>query len=59
MAVNVNLETCNGCGTCVESCPAEALSLNSEKEKVNIDADTCIDCGVCVDECPLEALSLE
>ena len=57
MAVNVNLEKCNGCGTCVESCPSEALSL--ENEKISVDADACVDCGVCVDECPEEALSMD
>ena len=57
MAVNVNLEKCNGCGTCVESCPSEALSL--ENEKISVDADACVDCGVCVDECPVEAIELD
>lgn len=57
MAVKADLEKCNGCATCVESCPSEALKVEEEKIKVN--AETCSDCGVCVDECPLEALALE
>ena len=57
MAVNANLEKCNGCGTCVEACPSEALSLVNEK--IAVDADACVDCGVCVDECPEEALSMD
>jgi ferredoxin len=56
MAVKADMEKCNGCGTCVEACPTEALKTNDDKVKV--DADTCIDCGVCVDECPVQALSL-
>jgi NAD-dependent dihydropyrimidine dehydrogenase PreA subunit len=56
MAVRVDKEKCNGCGTCVEACPTEALSLKNDK--VAVDADTCIDCGVCIDECPVQALSL-
>lgn len=56
MAVKVSLEKCNGCGTCVESCPAGALSMG--EEKVQISADECIDCGVCTDECPASALAL-
>ena len=56
MAVKVNLEKCNGCSTCVEACPTEALSVADDK--VKIDGETCIDCGVCVDECPVQALAL-
>ena len=57
MAVKVDLDKCNGCGTCTEACPAEDLSVADEKVVVNEDA--CIDCGVCVDECPVNALSLD
>ncbi|MCP4712318.1 MAG: 4Fe-4S dicluster domain-containing protein [Planctomycetes bacterium] len=57
MAVKANLEKCNGCGTCVEACPSEALSLVNEK--ISVDADACVDCGVCVDECPEEALVMD
>ena len=56
MAVQVDIEKCNGCGTCLEACPVEALILNDEKAKCADDA--CIDCGACVDECPTSALSL-
>ena len=47
-------EACTACGTCKDSCPAEAIR---EGEKVyNIDPDTCIDCGTCVDACPNKAI---
>ena len=57
MAVKVDLEKCTGCGSCVEACPTEALSMASDK--VVVDADACIDCGVCIDECPVDALALD
>ena len=57
MAAKVNAELCTGCGTCVEACPVEAISLVDGKAKV--DGDTCIDCGACVGECPTEAISVE
>ena len=57
MAVKADQEKCDGCGSCVEACPTEALSV--ENGKVVVDADACIDCGVCVDECPVEALAME
>lgn len=57
MAVKVDLVKCNGCATCVEACPSEALKV--EDEKICVDEDACVDCGLCVDECPTEALSMD
>ena len=57
MPAKVDLEKCNGCETCVDSCPSEAIKM--ENEKAVIIAEDCVDCGVCVDECPAEAISME
>ena len=56
MAVIIDKEKCNACGTCVDSCPVEAIKL---EDKAVVDKDNCIDCGTCVDECPEEAISME
>ena len=50
-------DECISCGTCVGSCPTEAIS-EGDTQYV-IDADKCIDCGSCVDECPVDAISPE
>jgi formate hydrogenlyase subunit 6/NADH:ubiquinone oxidoreductase subunit I len=47
-------DKCTACGSCKESCPAEAIK-EGEKQ-YTIDAETCIDCGVCVDTCPVKAI---
>jgi ferredoxin len=57
MAAKINVETCTGCGTCVDICPVEAITI--EKDKAVIDADSCVDCGTCVDECPVEAITMD
>jgi ferredoxin len=57
MAAKVDQGKCTGCEACLESCPSEAIKMDSGKAK--IDADTCVDCGVCVGECPVEAISME
>ena len=57
--------TCKGCGTCVNACPVEAISLVSANKplrpkarKVQLDEDLCLGCGVCVGACPRQAVSL-
>jgi len=57
MPAKVDKEKCTGCETCVEECPADAISMADDKAVV--DPETCIDCGACVDACPVEAISME
>ncbi len=58
MTVKVNEEECTGCGTCVDECPAEAISLN-DKDIAVIDQDECTECGTCVDACPADAITMD
>lgn len=55
MAAKVDVKKCNGCGTCVDVCPAQAIKI--KKEKAVIGAD-CVECGACINECPQGAISL-
>ncbi|MEI6289843.1 MAG: glycyl-radical enzyme activating protein [Chloroflexota bacterium] len=43
-------DRCIDCKTCLEKCPASAISAESARKKT-IDAQLCNLCGVCVDEC--------
>ena len=61
----VRIGNCTGCGTCVEACPAGALSLpagrrgrDEEEDKVKIDHERCILCGYCAPVCPQFALRM-
>jgi electron transport complex protein RnfB len=47
---------CSGCGTCVERCQMEALTLPNGTAELN--QDRCIGCGLCVSTCETGALTL-
>lgn len=46
--------TCTGCGTCVEFCKEEAISI---KKGISVlDAGKCVQCGTCIRSCPFHLL---
>jgi len=49
--VKVSEISCIGCGTCIDICHSEAISIN-EKQKAYIDTSKCIQCGYCISACP-------
>ncbi len=53
--MNIDLEKCVGCGTCVQDCPLGAIRL--KKKKAAID-DRCSQCGACMRVCPEEAITV-
>ena len=51
-------DECVSCGTCVEECPEEAISLDDEEIAV-VNKEKCTECKTCVEACPSEAISME
>ena len=55
-----DLQTCIGCGACVNVCPTQALTQTDDLEadapvrKITLRYDTCIFCGNCQDNCTTE-----
>ncbi len=56
MAVHT-VEICSGCGTCVERCQMDAITLPNGTAELN--QARCIGCGLCVSTCETGALTLE
>jgi uncharacterized protein (DUF362 family)/Pyruvate/2-oxoacid:ferredoxin oxidoreductase delta subunit len=48
---------CTACGTCVEQCPAEALSMVDDLPTV--DMERCVTCFCCQEICPEKAMVLQ
>ncbi len=49
---------CNGCGTCLDRCQVDAVSLEGMPERATVDLNRCIGCGLCVTTCQREAIQL-
>ncbi|MEM3453510.1 MAG: 4Fe-4S binding protein, partial [Candidatus Hadarchaeum sp.] len=45
----VNSDYCIGCGSCVATCPVQALDRVNEKPALK---GVCINCGICYGTCP-------
>ena len=58
VTLQLDLEKCTGCGTCLEVCPQGVLGINGKKAAI-VRRDACIECGACALNCPFEALSVE
>lgn len=52
-----DLKTCKKCNLCVESCPAEIISLNVKGPKIK-DYTKCIRCYCCQESCPFRSIHL-
>jgi ferredoxin len=56
--VNVNVEGCTLCLSCVSACPTGALSDDPEKPMLRFAEDACVQCGLCQATCPEKVISL-
>ena len=56
MPTIVDIEKCDACEDCIETCPTESITLVDGH--AHIDPDECIDCEACIDACPNGAISM-
>ncbi|MCL5290822.1 MAG: indolepyruvate ferredoxin oxidoreductase subunit alpha [Bacillota bacterium] len=56
--VSINPDKCEGCGSCVDPCPAKILGMSDDKAEVTGDAAECMGCETCVEICPSGAFTL-
>ncbi len=54
---SVVIEKCNGCGTCVKNCPAQAMAVVGKK--CRIETKKCIACFCCHEVCEQGAIEIK
>lgn len=58
-AVNVNVEGCTLCLSCVSACPTGALRDDPDRPALKFVEDACVQCGLCKATCPEKVISLQ
>jgi len=67
-SLKFDFEKCIACGICVNSCPNDVLSFETEKDKnlkkkklmsYTIDFQYCMFCNLCVEGCPKDCLHFD
>jgi len=56
--VELNVEGCTLCLSCVAACPTGALSDDQERPVLRFAEDACVQCGLCKATCPEKVISL-
>jgi ferredoxin len=58
-SVELNVEGCTLCLSCVAACPTGALSDDQERPVLRFAEDACVQCGLCKATCPEKVISLK
>ena len=55
--IKIDAEKCNGCATCVDTCPTAVFEIQEEKS-VAKNAGECLACHACEAQCPNTAIEI-
>jgi ferredoxin len=58
-AVNVNVDGCTLCLSCVSACPTGALLDDPDRPALKFVEDACVQCGLCKATCPEKVITLQ
>jgi NAD-dependent dihydropyrimidine dehydrogenase PreA subunit len=55
--IKVDPEKCNGCNTCVDTCPVQVYEVKDGKS-VPVKKEECLICRACEAQCPNAAIEI-
>lgn len=58
-SLDVQVEGCTLCLSCVSACPTGALSDDPEQPMLRFAEDACVQCGLCATTCPEKVIALK
>ena len=53
--IKIDIKRCNGCSSCVEACPQQAIAVEDDLAVIN--QERWNQCGICSDVCPVGAIN--
>jgi ferredoxin len=56
--IEINVEGCTLCLSCVSACPTGAILDNPERPMLRFQEDACVQCGLCKATCPEKVIGL-
>lgn len=56
--ITIDVDTCQGCGDCVATCPADMFEVRDGKAIVVGDSDDCLGCEACVNACETNSITI-
>ena len=55
--IKIDLDKCDGCATCVDSCPVLVFEIVDGKSKA-VNVSECLVCRACETQCPTSAIQV-
>lgn len=55
--IKIDLEKCNGCNTCVDTCPVGVYEIKDSKS-IPVKKEECLACKACEAQCPNAAIQV-
>jgi NAD-dependent dihydropyrimidine dehydrogenase PreA subunit len=56
--IEVDVETCTGCGACVVMCPANVFRVDPEEKADPFQLGRCVGCMACIESCPVKCIRI-